>query len=311
MMSRGRRLGTLASVTRREAMADLLASWRDTATKRAIVDFVHAVTDPSSPECVPEADRVAVFDNDGTLATEMPYTQLAFALDRAAELGHPTTAEELQAGGMPAVLELFRLTHGSVTTHEFDAAVQAWIATARHPRFGRSFAEMVYQPMLELLALLEVRGFTCWVVSGGGVDFMRAWAPDVYGIPAHQLIGSSGTVEYRVGNAGPEFFKGTDLAILDDGPQKPISIHQYVAKRPLLAAGNTDGDVPMLQWTAASPYRSLELVIHHTDADREFAYDKDPVLGSGTDQLLAAAAGGTWTVVDMATDWATIYPPED
>ena len=286
---------------------ELLPSWRDTRAKASILDFVGAVTDPDVETFVEAADRIAVFDNDGTLSTENPYTQLAFALDRAAQLGKPTTPDELKAGGIPAVLELLKLTHGSITTDEFDAAVRTWIATARHPRFGRPYSAMVYQPMIELLDLLDANGFACWIFSGGGADFMRAWAPPVFGMPPHRVIGSAGSLTFQVGDEGPELVKGADLAVLDDGPQKPISIHQSVGQRPIFAAGNTDGDLPMLQWTAASPHRNLQLVIHHTDADREFAYDTDPLLGSGTEQILAAATAGAWTVVDMAADWATIY----
>jgi haloacid dehalogenase-like hydrolase len=291
-------------------LTESLPSWRETAAKDSILQFVAAVTDPSSDDFVDEVDRVAVFDNDGTISTENPYAQVAFALDRAAQLGKPTTVDELQAGGIPAVLELLKLTHGSVTTDEFDAAARSWITTARHPRFGRSYASMVYEPMIELLRVLADNHFSCWIFSGGGVDFLRAWAPDVLGVPPHRIIGSSGSVTFQIGDSGPELMKGPDLAVLDDGPQKPISIHQYVGQRPILAAGNTDGDLPMLQWTAAGPHRTLQLVVHHTDADREYAYDKDPLLGSGTEQLLAAAAAGKWTVIDMAADWSSIYAPQ-
>jgi hypothetical protein len=291
-------------------MPDLLPSWRETPAKASIVEFVDAVTDPDSDAFVPVVDRVAVFDNDGTLSTENPYAQLAFALDRAAQLGKPTTPDELKAGGIPAVLELLKLTHGSITTDEFDTVVRTWVAAARHPRFGRSYASMVYQPMIELLGLLEAHGFVCWIVSGGGADFMRVWAPEVFGLPPHRVIGSTGSVTFQVGDIGPELLKGTDLAVLDDGPQKPISIHQSVGQRPIIAGGNTDGDLPMLQWTAGSPHRTLQLVVHHTDADREYAYDTDPVLGAGTEQLLAAASDGKWTVIDMAADWSAVYAPE-
>jgi hypothetical protein len=290
-------------------MPDLLPSWRDGHTKASILDFIGAVTDPKSAEFVPEVDRIAVFDNDGTLSTENPYTQLAFALDRAAELGKPTTPEELKAGGMAAVLALLQLTHGSIATDEFDAVVRTWIATARHPRFDRSYAAMVYQPMVELIGLLEGNGFACWIFSGGGADFMRAWAPDVFGIRPHRVIGSTGTVTFEIGDAGPELRKGSDLAVLDDKEQKPISIHQAVGQRPIFAAGNTDGDLPMLQWTAANPRRTLQLAVHHTDAEREYAYDTDPVLGAGNGALLKAAAEDDWTVIDIASDWATIYAP--
>jgi hypothetical protein len=289
-------------------LPDALPSWNDTPAKQAIADFVDAVTTDGSDAFVPEVDRIAVFDNDGTISTEQPYMQLAFAIDRAGQLGRPTTTEELRTGGLPAVLELLKLTHGSITTDEFGRVCRGWVAAARHPRFGRLYSSLVYQPMLELLALLESKGFSCWIFSGGGADFMRAWAPEVLGIPPHRIIGSSGSVTFQVGDNGPELLKGTDLAILDDGPQKPVSIHQSVGQRPILAAGNTDGDLPMLQWTAASAYRSLELVVRHTDGRREYAYDTDPLLGSGTEQLLTAASDNGWTVVDMAADWSEIYP---
>jgi len=291
---------------------DPLPGWGETPSKRAILEFVAAVTDPASDELVPEADRIAVFDNDGTLWTEMPmYAQLAFALDRAAELGHPTTPEELKSGGLGAVLELVKLTHGNVTTDEFEAACRRWMTTARHPRTGGSYLASVYQPMLELLSLLDSSGFSCWIFSGGGADFMRTWSEEIYGLPPHRVIGSIGTTEFKIGEDGPELVKGTDLQILNDGPQKPVSIHTHVGQRPIVAAGNTDGDLPMLQWTAAGPYRTLELAIHHTDSRREFAYDSDPLLGSGTAQLLDAASTGDWVVVDMAADWLSVFPPKD
>jgi haloacid dehalogenase-like hydrolase len=289
---------------------DPLPSWSETPTKRSILEFVAAVSDPSSDELVPEVDRVAVFDNDGTLWAEMPmYAQLAFALDRAAELGHPTTPEELKAGGLGAVLELVKLTHGNVTTDEFEAACRRWMTSARHPRTGESYLTSVYQPMLELLSFLDDSGFSCWIFSGGGADFMRTWSTELYGLPPHRVIGSIGTTEFKMGDAGPQLIKGTDLQILNDGAQKPVSIHTHVGQRPILAAGNTDGDLPMLQWTAASPYRSLGIAVHHTDGTREFAYDSDPLLGSGTTQLLDAAAKNDWTVVDMAADWLSVFPP--
>src|SRR5580693_10216026 len=290
--------------------ADQLPSWHGTPTKRSIVEFVAAVTDPDSPDFIPERDRVAVFDNDGTLWTEKPvYAQLVFALDRAAELGHPTSLEELHAGGMAALIKLVALTHAGITTDEFDAACRNWLASARHPRFGRPYPATVYQPMLELLGLLGRNSFSCWIFSGGGTDFMRTWAADVYGLSPHRVIGSVGETDFRIGEDGPELVKGATIQVVNDGPQKPSSIFRHVGQRPIMAAGNTDGDLPMLQWTAASPCRTLQLVVQHTDGDREYAYDRDPILGSGTEQILAAAAEDEWTVVDMAADWATVYPP--
>jgi len=228
-------------------------------------------------------------------------------IDRAAELGHPTSLEKLHAGGMAALIELITLTHAGITTDEFGALCRSWLASARHPRFGRPYPETVYQPMLELLGLLDRNGFSCWIFSGGGTDFMRTWTADVYGLPPHRVIGSVGETEFRIGDSGPELVKSAKLQVIDDGPKKPSSIHQHVGQRPILAAGNTDGDLAMLQWTAASPHRTLELVVHHTDAEREYAYDRDPILGSGTDQILATAADQKWTVIDMATDWANIH----
>jgi haloacid dehalogenase-like hydrolase len=292
--------------------ADPLSSWRATPAKQSIVDFVTAVTDAGSAQFVPELDRIAVFDNDGTLWTEQPlYAQLVFAMDRAAEMGQPKSLEELHAGGIGALIELVKLTHGGITTDEFDTACRRWIASARHPRFGRPYTSIVYQPMLELLTYLDGNGFSCWIFSGGGVDFMRAWTTDVYGLPRHRVIGSVGTTEFHIGDTGPELLKGTDIQVLNDGPQKPISIHQHIGQRPILAGGNTDGDLQMLQWTAASPYRTLQLVVRHTDSKREYAYDTDPILGSGTAQLLTAASDHDWTVIDMATDWSVVFPPDD
>ena len=251
-----------------------------------------------------------MFDNDGTLWTEQPvYAQLMFALDRAAELGHPTSLEKLHAGGMEALTDLLKLTHAGITTGEFAAVCRSWLASSRHPRFGRPYPATVYQPMLELLSLLDRNGFSCWIFSGGGTDFMRTWATDVYGLPPHRVIGSVGETEFRDGADGPELVKTAAIQTINDGPQKPSSIHRHVGQRPILAAGNTDGDLAMLQWTAASPHRTLELFVHHTDGDREYAYERDPILGSGTEQIHAAATKHNWTVIDMAADWSAVHPP--
>ena len=289
---------------------DQLASWRETPARQSIVEFVASVTDPDSADFVAETERIAVFDNDGTLWTEQPmYAQLAFALDRAAELGHPASLRELHDGGMPALVALVELTHAGLTTGEFDIACRRWLASARHPRSGRRYPAMVYQPMLELLGLLERSGFSCWIFSGGGTDFMRAFASEVYGLPPHRVIGSVGGTEFRADPDGAELVKSAAIQVINDGPQKPGSIHTHIGQRPILAAGNTDGDLPMLQYAAASPHRSLQLVVRHTDGEREYAYDRDPILGSGTEQLLAAAAEHKWTVIDMAADWSAVHPP--
>jgi hypothetical protein len=291
--------------------SDRLPSWRPGSAKQSILEYVTAVTDRDSPDFVAEPDRVAVFDNDGTLWTEQPqYPQLAFALDRAAELGHPISREELQTGGMDALTDLIGLTHAGITTDEFDAVCRSWLAAARHPRFGRPYPQTVYQPMLELLDYLAASGFSCWIFSGGGTDFMRATISDVYGLPPHRVIGSVGKTEFRIGAAGPELVKNAAIQIVNDGPGKPSSIHQHVGQRPIMAAGNTDGDLAMLQWAAASPHRTLQLVVRHTDDQREYAYDNDPILNSGTGQILTTAARHGWTVIDMATDWSTVHPTD-
>ena len=202
-----------------------------------------------------------------------------------------------------------KLTHAGITTEEFGTVCRRWLASARHPRSGRPYPAMVYQPMLELLSLLDRSGFSCWIFSGGGTDFMRAFASEVYGLPPHRIIGSVGGTEFRGGPGGPELVKSAAIQVLNDGPQKPGSIHTHIGQRPILAAGNTDGDLAMLQWSGASPQRTLQLVVRHTDAEREYAYDRDPILGSGTGQILAAAKQHTWTVIDMAADWSTVHPP--
>jgi len=287
-----------------------LPSWRETPAKESVIEFVAAVTNADSADFVAEPERIAVFDNDGTLWTEQPmYAQLAFALDRAAELGHPTSLDKLHAGGMQALDDLVRLTHAGITTDEFDAGCRRWLAEARHPRFGRPYPATVYQPMLELLALLDRSGFSCWIFSGGGTDFMRSWTLDAYGLPPHRVIGSVGSTEFRVGAGGPELVKSSAIQVINDGPQKPASIHTHIGQRPIVAAGNTDGDLAMLQWTAASPHRTLQLVVRHTDADREYAYDRDPILGSGTGKIISAAAAHGWTLIDMAADWSAVFPP--
>jgi hypothetical protein len=289
---------------------DPLPSWRETQARRSILDFVAAVTDANSADFVPEPERIAVFDNDGTLWTEQPmYAQLAFALDRAAELGHPTSLEKLHAGGMQALVDLVKLTHADISTDEFEALCRRWLAAARHPRFGRPYPATVYQPMLELLDLLDRHGFSCWIFSGGGTDFMRSWTLDAYGLPPHRVIGSVGATEFRVGPDGPELVKSSAIQVINDGPQKPASIHTHIGQRPIVAGGNTDGDLAMLQWTAASPHRTLQLVVRHTDGEREYAYDRDPILGSGTEKIISAAAEHGWTMIDMAADWSAVFPP--
>ncbi len=267
------------------------------------------MTDPGSPDFIPDRDRIAVFDNDGTLWTEQPvYAQLMFALDRAAELGQPTSLEELHAGGMAALLKLVALTHAGITTEEFGTVVKScWPRPSIRASGGPTRPRCTSRCWN--CSGSDRSGFSCWIFSGGGADFMRTWTADAYGLPPHRVIGSVGETEFRVGDGGPELLKTAKVGVVDDGPQKPSSIHRHIGQRPVLAAGNTDGDLAMLQWTSASPFRTLQLVVHHTDGDREYAYDRDPILGSGTDQILAAAAEHEWTVIDMAADWATVHPP--
>jgi haloacid dehalogenase-like hydrolase len=210
---------------------------------------------------------------------------------------------------MAALVDLVKLTHAGISTDEFEAVCRRWLATARHPRFGRPYPAMVYQPMLELLDLLDRSGFSCWIFSGGGTDFMRSFASDAYRVPPYRVIGSVGGTEFRLASGRPELVKTPAAQVINDGPQKPASIHTHIGQRPIVAAGNTDGDLAMLQWTAAGPYRSLQLVVDHTDSHREYAYDRDPLLGSGTEQLHATATEYKWTVIDMAADWSAIYPP--
>ncbi len=262
---------------------DQLPSWRETPTKQSILQFVDAVTSRDSADYVEEPERVAVFDNDGTLWTEQPvYAQLIFALDRAAELGHPTSLEKLHAGGMAALIDLMKLTHAGITTDEFAAFCRGWLASARHPRFDRPYPAMVYQPMLELLGLLSRNGFSCWIFSGGGTDFMRAWATEVYGLPPHRVIGSVGETEFRNGADGPELVKTATIQIVNDGPQKPISIHRHVGgmadPRPpgtptatwLCFSGPPPARTGPWNWSCTTP-----------TAFREYAYDRDPILGAG------------------------------
>jgi hypothetical protein len=301
--------------------AQPLASWNDGPAKEAIVRFVTDVTTRGAARYVAPDDRIAVFDNDGTLWPEQPIPfQFVFALDRVKALApqHPEwkdrepyksiLAGDLRsalAGGEKAAAELMAATHSGMTTDEFAAQVRAWIATARHPRFGRLYTELAYRPMLELLAYLRDSGFTTYIVSAGGVEFMRAWARDVYAVPPERVIGSQGKVAFEVRDGVPVLLKLPQIDLLDDAAGKPVGIHQHIGRRPIAAFGNSDGDLQMLQWTTAGPGPRFGLIVHHTDGEREWAYDRAPPLV--LDKALDEAKAGGWTVVDMKRDWKRVY----
>jgi phosphoserine phosphatase len=304
------------------AAADPLPSWRPGAVREAIIGFVQAVTVPG-PDFVPEADRIAVFDNDGTLWAEQPaYVQLFFVIDRVKALAgqHPEWSTEepfasvlrgdlktALAGGEQPVLDMVMATHAGMTTEAFSAEVEAWIASAKHPVTGRPFTAMTYQPMLEVLAYLRANGFKTWIVSGGGIEFMRPWSQRVYGVPPEQVIGSSIATVFAVEDGLPVLRREPRIEFIDDKAGKPVGIHRHIGRRPIAAFGNSDGDLQMLQWTAAGPGRRLSAIVHHTDAGREWAYDRDSSIGR-LDKALAVAAANGWPVIDMARDWSVIYP---
>lgn len=299
--------------------ADPLPSWNDGAAKQAILDFVERVTTPNSPDFVPSEERIATFDNDGTLWAEKPlYVQLFFALDRVKELApqHPEWKDKepfasllkgdvksVLAGGEHAILEIVTATHAGMTTAEFEKIVKDWIATARHPKTHRLFTEMVYQPMLELLAYLRANGFKTFIVSGGGIEFMRPWAEPVYGIPPEQVVGSSIETKYEMRDDGPVLVRLPKMDFIDDKEGKPVGINSHIGRRPIMAFGNSDGDRQMLEWTTAGEGPRFALLVHHTDTEREWSYDK------GTKKALEEAKAKGWTVVDMKNDWKVIFPP--
>jgi phosphoglycolate phosphatase-like HAD superfamily hydrolase len=305
---------------------DPLPSWNDGAAKQAILDFVAAVTKEGGEHFVPEEDRIATFDNDGTLWCEQPlYNQAVFAIDRIRALApdHPEWREQqpfqaILANDREALAKLSKqdlaavitTTHAGMTTDEFAWIVRDWIATAKHPRFDRLYTECVYQPMLELLAYLRANGFQTWIVSGGGVDFMRVFAEEAYGVPPAQVIGTSGKVQFELRDGKPVFVKLPELSSYDDKEGKPANIHLHVGRRPILAFGNSDGDQAMLQYTDSSDGPRLMLLVHHDDAEREYAYDRDSSIGKLDTALTAAAAKG-WTVVGMKDSWNQVFPFSD
>jgi phosphoglycolate phosphatase-like HAD superfamily hydrolase len=304
---------------------DPLASWRDGPAKSAIVDFVARVTKAGSPDHVLVEERIATFDNDGTLWAEQPYYfQLAFALDRVKALApqHPAWAsgepfksilardlKGIFSAGEHALVEIVNATHSGLTTDEFDSIVHDWVTTQRHPKTGRLFAEMVFQPMLELLAYLRANGFKTFIVSSGGVEFMRAFAEKTYGIPPEQVIGSSGKLKFELRSTKPVLLKLPEIDVINDGAGKPASIQKHIGRRPIASFGNSDGDLEMLQWTTTGKGARFSLLVHHTDGIREWAYDRDSPIGK-LDKALDEAGARGWTVVDMAKDWRRVFPFE-
>ena len=303
-----------------------LASWRDNDAKKAITEYVVRVTDEKSPDFVPAPERIAVFDNDGTLWPENPMPfQLAFALDELKRRlpDEPAWKEDamVQAaleGDLPTLLadhykglfHILELTGSGMTTVEFADRVRNWLATAKHPRFHRPYDQLAYQPMLELLQYLRDNGFKTFIVSGGGADFMRVFSERVYGIPPEQVVGSNARTVYELRDDGPVLVKTLDHLFVDDGPGKPVGIHQFIGRRPIACFGNSDGDLQMLEYTTIDNTRpSLGVIIHHTDAEREYAYDAKPKSSGKLVTALADAPKRGWIVVDMKNDWAEIFTP--
>ena len=309
------------------AAADPLPSWNDTAPKKAIVAFVERVTKEGSPDFVPVAERIATFDNDGTLWCEQPlYFQLFFTLDRVKALApqHPEwkTKEPFAsllkgdvkgalAGGDKAILQIVAATHTGMSTKEFEQLVKDWIATAKHPKTGRLLTEMIYQPMVELLAYLRANGFKTFIVSGGGIEFMRPWTEKVYGVPPEQVVGSSVKTKYEMRDGKPVLMRLPEINFIDDKTGKPIGINSHIGRRPIAAFGNSDGDQQMLEWTQAGSGARLMMLVHHDDAVREFAYGAESKIGTFSDALMAEAKKNDWTVISMKDDWKTIFPSEN
>lgn len=303
--------------------AESLPSWNEGASKTAIVAFVERVTEEGSPDFVPPSERIAVFDNDGTLWAEKPaYTQLLYAVDRVKALApsHPDWKDEQPfkgilendleaalAGGEEALMKIIMATHAGMTSGDFQAEVAEWFETARHPETGRAFTAMVYQPMLEVMEYLRANGFKTFIVSGGGVELMRVFAEEVYGVPPEQVIGSSIKTEFQMRDGKPVLVKLPELNFLDDKAGKPIAINLHIGRRPIAAFGNSDGDLQMLQWTTAGEGPRLGVIVHHTDAEREWAYDRKSHVGK-LDQALDEAPERGWVVVDMKSDWEVIFP---
>jgi len=301
----------------------LLPSWREGAARARLLSFIEAVSREGGPAFVPPAERIAVFDNDGTLWGEQPmYVQLAFALERARRLvaerpelaARPVVAaaaagdlDAVMAHGSRGVLELVALTHGGMSTDAFRELVRDWFRTACHPTLRRPYTSLTYAPMGELLDLLRARGFRTWIVSGGGKDFVRVVSEQLYGIPPERVVGSTVRSEYVLQNGVPMILRRPEVAFVDDGAGKPVGIHDAIGRRPIAAFGNSDGDLAMLEWTTAGPGTRLGMLLRHDDAEREFAYDRQTLFGR-LDRVLDEAPKRGWTVVSMRNDWARIYP---
>nr|WP_244406152.1 HAD family hydrolase [Methylocella silvestris] len=306
-----------------DAPDDPLPSWAEGHAKAAIVAFVDRVTRDGGADFVPPPERIAAFDNDGTLWSEQPYYfQLAFTVDRVQALtkNHPEWRQKpvlraliggdkaaLAGIGEKDILEVVALTHAGVTVDEFTKEVAAWTASARHPRFDRPYTELIFQPMLELLTYLRANGFKTFIVSGGGVDFMRPWAPAVYGVPPEQIVGSSIKASFTLNGDKVSIEKLPQIEFVDDGPGKPVAINRFIGRKPIFAAGNSDGDLEMLQWTTLNPGPRFGLIVRHTDAEREWAYDRGSKIGR-LDKALDEAPARGWLVVDMKEDWKRVYP---
>jgi haloacid dehalogenase-like hydrolase len=312
-----------SAATKAETPSSPLPSWNDGRTKQSILDFVARVTKEGGADYVVPEQRVATFDNDGTLWSEQPmYFQLLFALDRVRVLAprHPEwkatepfasllkgDVKGALAGGEPAIAKIVMATHAGMTNTEFEQIVRDWISTAKHPVTGRLYTEMVYQPMLELIAYLKTNRFKVFIVSGGGIEFMRAWTEEVYGIPPEDVVGSSAKVRFEMRAGKPVLMRLPEINFIDDGPGKPVGINEHIGRRPIAAFGNSDGDLQMLQWTMDGTGTRFALIVHHTDAEREWAYDRKSSIGH-LDKALDEAQAKGWTVVDMKNDWKTIFP---
>jgi phosphoglycolate phosphatase-like HAD superfamily hydrolase len=304
------------------AQGEALPSWSDGQSKQAILSFVAAVTRQGSPDFVPAARRIATFDNDGTLWCEQPmYVQLAFALDRVKALAplNPDWAERqpfkaalegdmkaLAGSGKRGLVELIMATHSGMAVEAFEQVVKDWLATARHPRFRRPYTDLVYQPMIELLAYLRANDFKTFIVSGGGIEFMRPWSEQVYGVPPEQVVGSSIKTAFQMRGDIPALFRLPEINFIDDGTGKPVGINEHIGRRPIAALGNSDGDLEMLQWTTKASGRRLGVIVHHTDGEREYAYDRNSEFGR-LDKALDASSLNGWIVVDMKRDWKRIF----
>lgn len=319
---------TKKEITKQETtkVTDPLPSWKDGPAKKAIINFVNQTTKEGSPAFIPVAERIACFDNDGTLWSEQPvYFQFFFAIEQIKTMApqHPEWKDKqpfkailegdmktVMGGGEKTLLQILKVSHTGMTTEAFSESVKNWIKTAKHPKTGKLFKDMVFQPMLELLAYLRAHEYKTFIVSGGGMDFMRPWAEEVYGVPPYQVVGSSGKVQYEVIDGKPQLIKLPELNFNDDKEGKPVGIHQYIGKRPVFIAGNSDGDYAMLQWaTTQTDYKSFGLIVHHTDDVREYAYDRSSSVGKLA-KGLDDASKYHWLVVDMKADWKTIYKNE-